>query len=71
MADRQTVDLDIKGMSCGHCVKAVQSALAAVPGVAVKDVRIGHATVEVENGATKPDALVEAVDDAGYEATVV
>ena len=71
MADRQTVDLDIKGMSCGHCVKAVQSALAAVPGVAVKDVRIGHATVEVENGAAKPDALVEAVDDAGYEATVV
>lgn len=71
MSDKQTVDLDIKGMSCGHCVKAVQSALAGVPGVAVKEVRIGHATVEVDDRATKPEALVEAVDDAGYEATVV
>ncbi len=71
MADRQTVDLDIKGMSCGHCVKAVQGALAAVPGVSVKDVRIGHATVELENGTARSAELVEAVDDAGYEATVV
>ena len=71
MSDKQTVDLDIKGMSCGHCVKAVQGALAAVPGVAVKDVRIGHATVEVDGGATASEALVSAVDDAGYEATVV
>lgn len=71
MSDRQTVDLDIKGMSCGHCVKAVQGALSKVPGVSVKDVRIGHATVEVENGAARSAELVEAVDDAGYEATVV
>ncbi len=71
MSDKQTVDLAIKGMSCGHCLKAVQSALAAVPGVTVKEVKIGHATVELENGATRPEALVDAVDDAGYEATVV
>ena len=71
MSDKQTVDLAIKGMSCGHCVKAVQSALAAVPGVAVKDVRIGHATVEVEGGSARAEALVGAVDEAGYEASVV
>jgi copper chaperone CopZ len=70
MSEKQTVDLAIKGMSCGHCVKAVQSALAAVPGVAVKDVRVGHATVEVDRGAANPEALVDAVDDAGYEASV-
>lgn len=71
MSETQKVDLAIKGMSCGHCVRAVSSALAAVPGVQVKDVRIGSATVEVASGAAMPDDLVRAVDDAGYEASVV
>lgn len=71
MSETQKVDLAIKGMSCGHCVRAVSSALAAVPGVQVKDVRIGSATVEVESGALRADDLVRAVDDAGYEASVV
>lgn len=71
MSEKRKIDLAIRGMSCGHCVKAVASALAAVPGVEVKDVQVGRARVEVEPGATQPDDLVRAVDDAGYEASVV
>lgn len=65
----QPVTLEISGMSCGHCVAAVKSALNAAPGVAVQDVTIGSATVKLEP-QTSPDIAVEAVREAGYEARV-
>jgi len=60
----------IQGMTCGHCEKAVASALARVPGVLeVKSVSHteGHATVE---GTADPRALIDAVLEEGYEAVV-
>ena len=66
----QPVTLAISGMSCGHCVAAVKSALAAVPGLSVRDVAVGSATVTLEP-QTPPDTVIEAVREAGYEARVV
>ena len=63
----QPVTLAISGMSCGHCVAAVKSALDAVPGVAVRDVTIGSATVALDP-ATSPENALNAVREAGYEA---
>jgi copper chaperone len=60
--------LDVSGMSCGHCVKAVHDALAAVPGVTVKDVKVGFATVSLDEKAATVGDLVDAVYNAGYEA---
>lgn len=62
--------LKIKGMSCGHCVKAVTEALASVDGVKKADVDLagGRAVVEYEETQTSPDALVGAVMDEGYTA---
>jgi copper chaperone len=65
-----SVELTIQGMSCGHCVKAVQSALASVPGIGVKDVRIGTATVETDGTPASIEAIKAALDDAGYAAEV-
>ena len=61
--------LEVSGMSCGHCVGAVRQALAAVPGVKVEDVRIGSASVSFDESTTTVGDLVDAVSDAGYEAT--
>ena len=61
--------LDVTGMSCGHCVGAVRQALSAVPGVKVEDVRIGSASVSFHQSKTSVGQLVDAVADAGYEAT--
>jgi copper chaperone CopZ len=66
-----TVTLSISGMSCGHCVASVRSALEAVPGVQVEQVRLGAAVVRVDEGV--PDATsaaLAAVSEAGYDATV-
>ena len=61
--------LEVAGMSCGHCVGAVREALASVPGVKVEDVHIGSASVSYDESRTTVGDLVDAVADAGYEAT--
>jgi copper chaperone len=61
--------LEVAGMSCGHCVNAVREALIAVPGVKVEHVSIGSATVAFDEAKVTVGDLVDAVSDAGYEAS--
>ncbi|HET9453761.1 MAG TPA: cation transporter [Gemmatimonadaceae bacterium] len=63
--------LQIRGMSCGHCVKGVTKALAGLDGVQVEQVQIGSATVQYDPAKVTPDAMREAVADEGYEVTAV
>ena len=62
--------LDVKGMTCAHCVSRVDKALRAVDGVSSVAVSLqGHqAEVEFDAPATSA-ALMEAVSEAGYEAS--
>jgi copper chaperone len=62
------VELSIDGMSCDHCVASVKRALTAVPGVSDIDVRLGAATLTVDPDQAPIGALIDAVQDAGYEA---
>lgn len=61
------VKLKIGGMSCGHCVRAVNQALEGLPGVQVEQVEIGSATVVYDPGAVRVDQITEAVQAAGYD----
>ena len=63
----QTVTLQIKGMSCGHCVSAVKQALGDVPGVKIEDVTIGTAVISYEPDKTNTADIKSALADAGYE----
>jgi len=68
--DTPMIELQIKGMSCRHCVKAVTDALSAVAGVsAVESVEL-ESGVAVVQGSAAVDDLVAAVKQAGYEARV-
>ncbi|MBN1571588.1 MAG: heavy-metal-associated domain-containing protein [Deltaproteobacteria bacterium] len=60
--------IKIKGMSCGHCVKAVTEALEGVDGVENVSVSLemGEATFD-EYGTVDMDVVREVVEDAGYE----
>lgn len=64
-----TVQLQVTGMSCGHCVAAVTRALKTVPGTqdAQVDLATGRATVQ---GSAATEALVKAVADEGYGVTL-
>ena len=65
-----TTELNITGMTCGHCVKAVEGALKAVPGVQSVNVDLagGRATVQ---GDADRDAMLAAIGEEGYTAQVV
>lgn len=61
------VNLKVEGMSCTNCQAAVEKALMEVPGVTDVDVALDEGTVAVK-GDTAPEALIKAVQDAGYSA---
>ena len=65
----ETIKLEIAGMSCSHCVAKVRGALEAVAGVEVSDVRVGEATVAFDPAQASLGTLIDAVQDAGYEAS--
>jgi copper chaperone len=65
----KTLKLEVSGMSCGHCVQAVKDALGAVPGVKVESVSVGSASVSFDESKATVGDLVDAVYNAGYEAS--
>ncbi|MDI5984226.1 heavy metal translocating P-type ATPase [Halomonas sp. M4R5S39] len=65
-----TLELTVKGMSCASCVGRVERKLAGVPGVLDASVNLATstATLKVIAEAVTPQALIEAVQAAGYDA---
>jgi len=59
--------LSVPDMSCDHCVRAISSEVAVVPGVETVDVQLAAKTVRV-TGTASEDAVRAAVVEAGYEA---
>jgi copper chaperone len=62
----QHATFEITGMSCGHCVKAVDKALQQTSGVTVEAVAIGTATVAYDPAQTDAQQIAQVIDDAGY-----
>ncbi len=63
-----SVVLEVQGMSCGHCVASITSAVASLPGVTGVDVGLASGTVTVD-GAPDPGAVANAIEDAGFDVT--
>lgn len=64
------LEIEIQGMTCQHCIRAVREALTAVDGVNVERVGIGSAIVAYDPARTTPAALIGAVTSQGYAASV-
>lgn len=62
----ESMTLTIGGMSCSHCLNAVNRALSALPGVRIKGVQVGRAEVVYEPSAGMAEKIVAAVEHAGY-----
>ncbi|MBC1463676.1 heavy-metal-associated domain-containing protein [Listeria welshimeri] len=65
----EKLTLNVEGMTCEHCEARVTKALSEVSGVknTVVSLDEGTATVEFEKGEVTEDALIDAVEEAGYE----
>ncbi|MDX3974994.1 heavy metal translocating P-type ATPase [Shinella sp.] len=63
-------ELSIEGMTCASCVGRVERALKAIPGVtgAVVNLATERATI---HGNAETATLIAAIEDAGYEATLI
>ena len=64
------VVLKVDGMTCGHCVQHVTSALKGLKGVKKVNVSLekGSATVVLDQGGATREELIKAVEEAGYKA---
>lgn len=61
--------LSVPDMSCNHCKATVEAALAAVPETGAVTVDLTTRKVEV-TGPAPAQALIQALDQVGYPATV-
>ncbi len=62
--------LKVKGMTCGHCTKAVQEALEGVTGSEKVSVDLSSGIVKVE-GQVNVEQLIAAVEEEGYSASAL
>ncbi len=64
------IDIPVQGMTCAACQASVQKALQRQPGVvdAAVNLMMKNAAVTYDPAVTRPEALVEAIRDTGYEA---
>ena len=64
--------INIEGMSCGHCVKHVENALVEVKGVEKVEVSLQDKNaIVVLNQEVDDSKLKEAVEEAGYDVTSI
>ena len=65
----QTLNMAIRGMTCGNCARGVERTLSATEGVAkaTVDLQGATATVQYDGGKVTPEALAAAVRKLGYE----
>ena len=65
----EKVILQVSGMSCGHCVNAIEGSVGKLSGVHNVNVNLAKGTVavEFEPSTVTLTAIKEEIDDQGYE----
>ena len=65
----EKLTLNVEGMSCSHCEKAVKNAVGALDGVTSVNVDLAQKTVVVEYdpGKVSPDSFKLAIEEEGYK----
>lgn len=63
------VSLDVKGMSCAHCEKAVKDAVGNLAGVERVEVHLDQDKVDVtfDENQVQVETIKEAIEDQGYD----
>ncbi|WP_160035979.1 copper ion binding protein [Paenibacillus sp. An7] len=61
------VTLNVSGMSCGHCVKAVEDALENIGAKGNVDLDAGEVSIEFDEQKVTVDQMKQAIEDQGYD----
>ena len=57
--------IQITGMHCSHCIRAVEDSLKDLPGVRRCGVRLGEADVSFDEALTDKNSILIAIREAG------
>lgn len=63
----QNVTLKVQGMSCGHCVKTVETAVKEIGAAGKVDLAAKTVVVKYDETQISLDQIKEAIKDQGYE----
>lgn len=63
----QEITYGVPGVSCEHCRHAIEGEVSRVAGVRTVTVDLDAKTVTVEADPLDEDAVVAAIDEAGYD----
>lgn len=62
----EALHLNIEGMTCEHCVRAVDGRLRKTPGVQVDKVVVGAVDLHYDRSKISVDEISELISDEGY-----
>lgn len=65
----EKMTLNVKGMSCGHCINSIEGSVGALSGVSTVKVNLDLGTVSVEFNPNEVtiEKIKETIDDQGYD----
>lgn len=67
----EQITFSVPGMSCGHCVSAIEGELGNIAAVTSASANLDTKIVTVVGAGLDTEALIAAIDEAGYEAELV
>jgi copper chaperone len=63
----QQATLKVEGMSCNHCLNAVEGAVKSVGAVGKVNLELKNVTVEYDDTKVNLDTIKEAIVNQGYD----
>jgi len=66
----KTIELDITGMTCDHCVHAITTAVKDVPGVSDAEVSLEGKSAVISGDSFDVQKILDAIEEEGYSAAL-
>ena len=63
----KTIELNVQGMSCGHCVNSIEKAMSNVGAKAEVDLKSRSVTVYFDETKLTLEMIKETIEDQGYQ----
>ncbi|MGG6313741.1 copper chaperone CopZ [Paenibacillus macerans] len=63
----QNITLNVEGMSCNHCVKSVEGAVAGLGAAGKVDLAAKKVDVTFDETKVTVEQIKEAIEDQGYD----
>jgi copper ion binding protein len=66
----QTIEFNVTGMTCDHCVHAVTNAVKEIDGINDVKVSLDEKLARVSGDLIDVQKVIAAIEEEGYEASV-